>query len=133
MVAAVIGSAWGFSMPQISVDYTRSLAGAFDRQGFGLALNELAGEIIDAKPGSCKIRFRPVEESIVGDAAEGNAIVFVDFQVFPGRTPEAKAKLSEAVLAALPRFLAGAGLPVHAAVNILDIDRDCYRGVTLEV
>lgn len=120
-------------MPQISVDYTHSLAGAFDRQGFGLRLNSLAGKLIDAKPGSCKIRFRPVEESIVGDAAEGNAIVFIEFQIFPGRTPKAKAALSEAVLAVLPEFLSGAGLPVHAAVNILDIDRDSYRGVTLEL
>lgn len=39
------------------------------------------------------------------------------------------------MLAALPEYLASEDghLPVQAAVNIVDIDRDCYRGATLAV
>jgi len=122
-------------MPQISVDYSGRLADGFDRRGFGLALNRLAVKLIDAKPEGCKVRFRQVEEPVVGADAETYALVFVQFQIFPGRSPEAKAELSEAVLAELPTYLAaGVGLPpVQAAVDIVDIDRDCYRGTTITV
>ncbi|WP_354643507.1 5-carboxymethyl-2-hydroxymuconate Delta-isomerase [Kitasatospora camelliae] len=121
-------------MPQIAVDYSERLADRFDRRGFGVAVNRLAVELIGATPNSCKLRFRRVEEPVVGADPDTYALVFVEFQIFPGRTPEAKVALSEAVLAALPGYLAeepGAA-PVQAAVNIMDIDRDCYRGTTLD-
>ncbi|MFG2822772.1 5-carboxymethyl-2-hydroxymuconate Delta-isomerase [Kitasatospora sp. NPDC048365] len=118
-------------MPQISVDYSERLADSFDRRAFGLALNRLAVKLIDAKPESCKVRFRRVEESVVGADADTYALVFVQFQIFPGRSPEAKAALSEAVLAELPAHLGDLSAPVDAAVDIKDIDRDCYRGTVL--
>ncbi|MFD7453630.1 5-carboxymethyl-2-hydroxymuconate Delta-isomerase [Kitasatospora sp. NPDC059827] len=120
-------------MPQISVDYSSSLAGAFERRALGLAINRLAEETIDAKPGSCKTVFRPSEDLVVGsDGSVGDAgvdaQVYVEFQVFPGRTPEAKAALSEGVLALLAQHVRPApGTRLFTAVNVEDIDRESYR------
>ncbi|MFD8706976.1 5-carboxymethyl-2-hydroxymuconate Delta-isomerase [Kitasatospora sp. NPDC059648] len=119
-------------MPQISVDYSSSLAGTFDRRALGLAINRLAEETIDAKPESCKTLFRQSEELVVGSTGpEGDAQVYVEFQIFPGRTPEAKAALSEGVVALLAEHVAPLpGGRLFTAVNIEDIDRESYRHAT---
>ncbi|WP_033211558.1 5-carboxymethyl-2-hydroxymuconate Delta-isomerase [Kitasatospora phosalacinea] len=118
-------------MPLITVDYTDRLAGAFDRRGFGLALNRLAVKLLDAKADSCKTRFRRTEEAVVGADAETFALVAIGVEIFPGRSAAAKAALSEAVLAALPAYLgAGAG-PVQATVAVGELDSAAYRSATL--
>ncbi|MFE7591715.1 5-carboxymethyl-2-hydroxymuconate Delta-isomerase [Kitasatospora sp. NPDC057512] len=119
-------------MPQISVDYSADLAGTFDRRGLGLAINRLAEATIDAKPESCKTVFRQSEVLVVGTSGTaGDTQVFVEFQIFPGRSPEAKAALSEGVLALLARFVRPRpGTRLFTAVNIADIDRESYRNAT---
>ncbi|MCX5209228.1 isomerase [Kitasatospora sp. NBC_00240] len=121
-------------MPQISVDYSANLADTFDRQALGLALNQLAVKYLAAAPDACRTRFRRVDETVVvGERAEGQDLVLVDFPIFPGRSPEAKAGLSEAVLALLAEHLPTApGRRLHTAVNVVDIDSDSYRGTTLD-
>ncbi|MFD5467998.1 5-carboxymethyl-2-hydroxymuconate Delta-isomerase [Kitasatospora sp. NPDC127059] len=120
-------------MPQISVDYSSSLAGTFDRRELGLAINRLAEETIDAKPESCKTVFRQSEELVVGTTGVvGDAQVYVEFQMFPGRTPEAKAALSEGVVALLAQHVRPLpGTRLFTAVNIADIDRGSYRNGTV--
>ncbi|RKT18892.1 5-carboxymethyl-2-hydroxymuconate isomerase [Streptomyces sp. 1114.5] len=118
-------------MPQISVDYSSGLAGSFDRRALGLAINRLAVKTIDAKPEACKTLFRASDDFVVGEAEEPAAQVYVEFQIFPGRTPEAKAALSEGVLALLAEHVApAAGTRLYTAVNISDIDRESYRSTT---
>ncbi|MGW2377631.1 MULTISPECIES: 5-carboxymethyl-2-hydroxymuconate Delta-isomerase [Kitasatospora] len=121
-------------MPQISVDYSSSLAGTFDRRALGLAINRLAEETIDAKPESCKTLFRQSEELVVGTGGlTGDAQVYVEFQVFPGRTPEAKAALSEGVIALLAEHVTPpSGTRLFTAVNIADIDRESYRNASVQ-
>jgi 5-carboxymethyl-2-hydroxymuconate isomerase len=121
-------------MPQISVEYSSALAGTFDRRGLGLAVNRLAERTIDAKPDACKTVFRQVEELVVGTGGRaGDAQVYVEFQIFPGRTPEAKAALSEGVVDLVARFVRPLrGGRLFTAVNITDIDRDSYRNTTVE-
>ncbi|MER7757455.1 isomerase [Kitasatospora sp. NPDC097643] len=120
-------------MPQISVDYSSSLAGTFDRRELGLAINRLAEETIDAKPESCKTVFRPSEELVVGTVGAGDAQVFVEFQMFPGRAPEAKAALRDGVLAVVAQHVRPpAGHRLFTAVNIAEIDREGYRNATVE-
>src|SRR6478609_7964916 len=113
-------------MPLITVDYTDRLAGSFDRRGFGLALNRLTVKLLDARPTGCKTRFRRTEEAVVGADAETFALVVVEFAVFPGRSAEAKAALSEAVLAALPEYLGAEAGPVQAAVHVEELDHLSY-------
>ncbi|MFG2845451.1 5-carboxymethyl-2-hydroxymuconate Delta-isomerase [Kitasatospora sp. NPDC048296] len=121
-------------MPQISVDYSANLARSFDRMSLGVAINRLAEETIDAKPGSCKTVFRQSELLVVGTSRiPHDGQVFVEFQIFPGRTPEAKAALSEGVLALLAEHLKPQpGVRLFTAVNITDIDRESYRSATAQ-
>ncbi|MFC9327711.1 5-carboxymethyl-2-hydroxymuconate Delta-isomerase [Kitasatospora sp. NPDC057015] len=120
-------------MPQISVDYSANLADTFDRQALGLALNQLAVKHLDAAPEGCKTRFRPVDGTVVvGELAQEQDLVLAAFHIFPGRSPEAKAGLSEAVLELLAERLTPApGRRLHAAVDVVEIDRDFYRGTVL--
>ncbi|WP_030056253.1 MULTISPECIES: 5-carboxymethyl-2-hydroxymuconate Delta-isomerase [Streptomyces] len=121
-------------MPQISVEYSSSLAGTFDRRGLGLAINRLAEQTIDAKPEACKTVFRQVEALVVGTSGRaGDAQVYVEFQIFPGRTPEAKAALSEGVIELVAKFVRPErGSRLFTAVNVADIDRDSYRVTSVE-
>ncbi|WP_195910989.1 5-carboxymethyl-2-hydroxymuconate Delta-isomerase [Streptomyces kaniharaensis] len=118
-------------MPQISVDYSAGLAGTFDRRALGLAINRLAVKTIAAQPEACKTLFRANDDFVVGEGDGPDAQVFVEFQIFPGRTPEAKAALSEGVLALLAEHISPApGTRLFTAVNIEDIDRESYRSTT---
>ncbi|MFE7194169.1 5-carboxymethyl-2-hydroxymuconate Delta-isomerase [Kitasatospora sp. NPDC057541] len=121
-------------MPQISVDYSPSLAGSFDRRELGLAINRLAVETIAAQPEGCKTIFRPTDpEVVVGWSERPEAQVFVQFQIFPGRSPEAKSALTEGVLALLAeRVKPAPGERLHLAVDVRDIDRDAYRNTAIE-
>ncbi|MEK2490591.1 isomerase [Kitasatospora purpeofusca] len=121
-------------MPQISVDYSPSLAGSFDRRELGVAINRLAVETIDATPGGCKTVFRQTDpEVVVGFGERVEAQLFVQFQIFPGRTPEAKAALTEAVLALLAeRVRPAPGERLQLAVDVRDIDRGAYRNTAVE-
>ncbi|KJY38953.1 hypothetical protein [Streptomyces sp. NRRL S-495] len=121
-------------MPQISVDYSPSLAGSFDRRELGLAINRLAVETINATPEGCKTVFRQTDpEVVVGFGERAEAQLFVQFQIFPGRTPEAKAALTEAVLALLAERVEPApGERLQLAVDVRDIDREAYRNTAVE-
>ncbi|UQX04408.1 isomerase [Streptomyces sp. RerS4] len=110
-------------MPQITVDYSTSLAEAFDRRAFAAALHRLTAEAVDTPLDTCKTRFRRIarEETYVADGAPEHAVVHVDVALLPGRTPEVKARLSEAVLELLRAHTASAGLTVHASVDVPDL------------
>ncbi|MFG3052909.1 5-carboxymethyl-2-hydroxymuconate Delta-isomerase [Kitasatospora sp. NPDC048239] len=120
-------------MPQISVDYSPGLEGSFDRRALGLAINRLAVKTIDARPEACKTLFRRTEDFVVGESTGADEQVYVEFQIFPGRAPEAKAALGDAVQALLAEHIRPApGGRLFTAVNISDIDRDSYRSATIE-
>ncbi|MEE1826079.1 isomerase [Streptomyces sp. BE20] len=121
-------------MPQISVDYSPSLDGSFDRRALGLAINRLAVETIAAKPEGCKTIFRRNDpEIVVGESERPEAQVFVQFAIFPGRGPEAKTALTEGVLALLAEHVAPApGERLHLAVDVRDMDREVYRNTAIE-
>lgn len=53
-------------MPQITVDYSSTMAPAFDRAGFARALHASVVEIAAAKPEACKTLFRPAEFTAFG-------------------------------------------------------------------
>ncbi|WP_031084510.1 5-carboxymethyl-2-hydroxymuconate Delta-isomerase [Streptomyces sp. NRRL WC-3549] len=110
-------------MPQITVDYSAELDDGFDRRGFALALHPLVADTVSTKVPACKTRFRRVEESVVGDAPAGDAIVHVSIALLPGRTPETKAHLTSAVLDLLSGHIGPApDLTVHTSAEIRDLD-----------
>lgn len=110
-------------MPQITVDYSAELDDAFDRRGFAQALHPLVAETVTTKIAACKTRFRRVDESVVADAATGDAILHISIGLLPGRTDEIKAQLTESVLELLTAHLKDAdGLTVHASAETRDLD-----------
>lgn len=110
-------------MPQITVDYSAELDDTFDRRGFALALHPLVAETVSAGVPACKTRFLRAEDSVVGDAATGDSLVNVSIAMRPGRTPETKAQLTEAVLELLAGYLKPVdGLTVHASAEVRDLD-----------
>lgn len=114
-------------MPQIIVDYSADLDDSFDRRGFALALHPLVAETVSTKLPACKTRFRRADDFVVGDAATGDAVVNVAIAMLPGRTPETKARLTEAVLELLAGHLKPVdGLTVHASAEVRDLDAS-YR------
>ncbi|MFF9686159.1 5-carboxymethyl-2-hydroxymuconate Delta-isomerase [Streptomyces sp. NPDC014623] len=114
-------------MPQITVDYSAGLDDGFDRRGFALALHPLVAETVSTKVPACKTRFHRAEDTVVGDAAAGGSVVNVSIAMLPGRTPEIKAQLTQAVLELLAGYLKPAdGLTVHASAEVRDLDAS-YR------
>jgi 5-carboxymethyl-2-hydroxymuconate isomerase len=111
-------------MPQITVDYSDALDAFFDCRGFALALHPLTADIIGTTVEACKTRFRRAEETVIADGEPGHALLHIEFAILAGRTPEAKAELSEAVVA-LGRELtaagAASGLTVHVSVDVTDL------------
>ncbi|NEC69791.1 5-carboxymethyl-2-hydroxymuconate Delta-isomerase [Streptomyces sp. SID9727] len=116
-------------MPQITVDYSAELAEAFDRPAFALALHPVVAATVDTKIAACKTRFRRAEETVVADAPAGDALVHVDISLLPGRTPETKARLTEAVLALLTAHLGSINsTALHLSAEARDLDPS-YRKV----
>jgi 5-carboxymethyl-2-hydroxymuconate isomerase len=116
-------------MPQITVDYSRTIEPAFDRDGFARALHEATIEIAAAKPEACKTQFRPSEYTAYSyeDPAEArHAVVHVTVGLLAGRTEETKAKLTETALELLRKHIADEGIAVHASAEVRELDAS-YR------
>lgn len=117
-------------MPHITVEYSETLDGAFDRSGFAQALHPMTAKTIDTTVDACKTRFWRIAEADahLSDGAPGQAMVHVVAKILSGRTPEAKAELSEGVVALLRRYIDPApGQNVHISVDVTDLDRTWYR------
>ncbi|MDG9716119.1 5-carboxymethyl-2-hydroxymuconate Delta-isomerase [Streptomyces sp. DH24] len=110
-------------MPQITVDYSDRLADDFDRPGFARALHAATVEIAAAKPPACKTQFRRTQDTTVGPDTEGHAVVHVVIGLLAGRTDETKARLTEAVVELLKRYVKPAdGLALHVSAEVRDLD-----------
>lgn len=117
-------------MPHITVDYSAPLAATFDRREFGPELHAVIEKTIDTTVAGCTTRFRRVEESVIADGAGSAAhtdMVHIEVAILSGRTPEAKAELTEMVMElAKARIPALTGRRLHISVHVTDLDRDAY-------
>ncbi|MFJ5259323.1 5-carboxymethyl-2-hydroxymuconate Delta-isomerase [Streptomyces sp. NPDC088387] len=110
-------------MPQITVDYSTTLANDFNRPAFARALHTAVVAIATAKPQACKSHFRPTEDSTVGDDTEGHALVHVTIGLLAGRTDETKARLTETTVELLREHVKPAGGRVlHVSAEVRDLD-----------
>ncbi|WP_320781093.1 5-carboxymethyl-2-hydroxymuconate Delta-isomerase [Streptomyces sp. CRN 30] len=110
-------------MPQITVDYSATLAGTFDRRAFAQALHAEVVETAAARLEACKTQFRPTEDTTVGGDADGHAVVHVTLGLLAGRTTETKEKLTEGVLELLRAHVKPVeGLVLHASAEVRDLD-----------
>ncbi len=120
-------------MPHITVDYSDVLAETFDRRGFGLALHPLLARTVKGSVAGCKTRFRQIEECVIADGGQEAAMLHVEVALLSGRTPEAKAELSRAVLGlARDHVKPMPGITLHTSVDVCDLARGSYASHTGE-
>jgi 5-carboxymethyl-2-hydroxymuconate isomerase len=112
-------------MPQITVDYSATMAAAFEPAAFAQALHTAVVEIAAAKPEACKTLFRRADVTAFGHEdpeEQRHAIVHVTLGLLAGRTEETKAKLTEAVLELLREHVEDDGFTLHASAEVRDLD-----------
>jgi 5-carboxymethyl-2-hydroxymuconate isomerase len=114
-------------MPQITVDHSAALF--FDQEGFARDLHAATVEIAAAKPEACKTQFRESTVTAFGyedplDA--GHTVIHVTIGLLAGRTDETKAKLTEAVLELLRKYIEDDGFVLHASAEVRELDAS-YR------
>ncbi|WP_404951661.1 isomerase [Streptomyces sp. ARC12] len=110
-------------MPQITVDYSGTLAEAFDRQAFALALHPLVVATVDTRPEACKTRFRQVDDFVIGGETEGHAVLHIEIRLLHGRTDETKTRLADAVLALIAAQVEPVdGVTLHSSVEVPNLD-----------
>ncbi|MCX5396612.1 5-carboxymethyl-2-hydroxymuconate Delta-isomerase [Streptomyces sp. NBC_00102] len=115
-------------MPHITIDYSAGLEDAFDRRGFAAELHPLIAETITTSASACKTRLRQVDETLVGEEAVDGSVIHIVIAIQPGRTPEVRGRLTEAVLALLGEHLKPAdGLRVETSVETREIDPSYRR------
>jgi 5-carboxymethyl-2-hydroxymuconate isomerase len=114
-------------MPQITVDYSQTVA-SFDRHRFARELHALVVRTVDTELDACKTRFRRIEDTVVGSGGTEDAVVHVAIALLPGRAPELKAELSEAVLDLLAGRLEAAGGPMPVlSAEVRDLETSYRR------
>lgn len=121
-------------MPHITVDYSDALADTFDRRGFGLALHPLLARTVVGSVAGCTTRFRQIDECVIADGTVEAAMLHVEVALLSGRTPEAKAELSRAVLGlARDHVKPTPGVTLHTSVDVCDLSRGSYACHTEKV
>ncbi|MGW7355757.1 5-carboxymethyl-2-hydroxymuconate Delta-isomerase [Streptomyces sp. NPDC054802] len=115
-------------MPQITVDYSQPVDPTFDRQGFARELHELVVRTVDTKLDACRTRSRRIEDTVLGAGSAEDAVVHIAIALLPGRSPELKAELSEAVLDLLAGRLEAAGGPMPIlSAEVRDLETSYRR------
>ncbi|WP_329459556.1 5-carboxymethyl-2-hydroxymuconate Delta-isomerase [Streptomyces sp. NBC_01497] len=110
-------------MPQITVDHSADLTGAFDPAALAHELHTAAIEIAAAKPEACKTLFRPCPITVVGHDTDGHAVVHVTVGLLAGRTEETRTRLADTLLEQVRRHVkTDGGTALHASVEIRDLD-----------
>lgn len=113
-------------MPQITVEVS-SLLDHVDWRGFALELHPIVVETAAARLEACKTRVLRTEEDVVGavaaDGYGGPAIVNLTIALLAGRTDETKARLTEAALELLRKYVPPAdGFTMHVSAEVRDLD-----------
>lgn len=109
-------------MPHITVEYSESLSGAFDRRAFALALHRAAAELIDSAIPGFKTRFRSIDEGVIADGGDSETMIHVEVAILPGRDQDTKTRLGELTLATLVEYLhPDAGSNPQLTVEVRDL------------
>ena len=114
-------------MPHLTVEYSHNLSNFPQAQ----VLSELNAAVTSspeiADEADLKSRVRQVQQFAVGTAPDQRAFVHAQLRLLAGRSPEAKADLTERIAAVLRRFTPRPeGVLVQLSVEIVDMDRPSY-------
>jgi 5-carboxymethyl-2-hydroxymuconate isomerase len=113
-------------MPNITIEHSPALDHV-DWRGFALALHPVVVETAAARIEACKTRTLRTGDEVVGAEADGHALVHVTFALLAGRSDETRARLTEATLELLSKYLDPVdGLTLHVSAEVRDLDAS-YR------
>jgi 5-carboxymethyl-2-hydroxymuconate isomerase len=119
-------------VPQIAIEYSSSLAQAFEPNALALRLHQLIVETIDTELISCKTRLVEHRDTVIGDGAEDQAMLHLDIRILSGRSAEEKRRLGEAVhAAAVEAVEKPEGLRLQVTAEVRELDRDNYHKLRL--
>jgi 5-carboxymethyl-2-hydroxymuconate isomerase len=119
-------------MPQIAIEYSANLEGAFDPRGLALRLHHFVVETIDTELISCKTRLVKHPQVVICDGADDHAMLHLDIRILSGRSAEEKRRLGEAVHAAAADAVnKPEGLRLQITAEVREIDRDNYHKLRL--
>ena len=115
-------------MPQISIEYSSNLRGAFDARGFALRVHALIVAAVDTQLANCKTRLIELSDAVIGDGSPDNAMVHVDLRILSGRSEEQKQQLGQAAMAALEEAVRETdGLKLQLTLQVRELDRANYH------
>jgi 5-carboxymethyl-2-hydroxymuconate isomerase len=115
-------------VPQIAIEYSGNLRGAFDPRALALRIHEIVAETIDTELLSCKTRIVEHGEAVIGDGAASHAMLHLDIRILSGRGAEEKRRLGEQAHAAANEAVAKPdGLLLQVTAEVRDLDRDHYH------
>jgi 5-carboxymethyl-2-hydroxymuconate isomerase len=115
-------------VPQIVVDFSANLAGAFDARGFALKLHDALVEIAGANIESCKTRLVRRDDMVIASGELERGMMHADIRILPGRNAEQKSRLGEVALELLGGSLSKPqGFHVQLSVEVGELDRDNYH------
>jgi 5-carboxymethyl-2-hydroxymuconate isomerase len=114
-------------VPQISIEYSANLSG-FDARAFARRVHDHVVATIDTQLANCKTRLVKLDDVVIGDGAETNAMIHVDLRILSGRSDDEKRRLGERVMAELGAAAADpAGLDLQLTVEVRDLDSANYH------
>ncbi|MFI2435667.1 5-carboxymethyl-2-hydroxymuconate Delta-isomerase [Streptomyces sp. NPDC018693] len=110
-------------MPQITVERSAGLDHV-PWEEFALALHPVVVETAAARIEACKTRVLRTEDEAVGsETGDRHSIVHVTIALLAGRTDETKAKLTEATLELLRKYVEPMdGVTLHLSAEVRDLD-----------
>lgn len=115
-------------MPQLAIEYSSNLAGAFDARGFALHMHALVVATVDTGLHNCKTRLIELGHVVIGDGSPDHAMIHVDLRILSGRSEAQKQALGQAVLAALQEAVSDLRtLKLQLTVEVRDLDRANYH------
>lgn len=125
-------------MPHTTLEFSNVLVenDHFDRSGFVEELHPLIVSIAGGRLEACKTRmlypdFIDVDYLHIADGAPYRTMIHVEIALLAGRSPQVKAKLSQAVLDLVRKHTAAAPqIEIQMSVEIRDIDHEAYSSHT---
>lgn len=114
-------------MPQIAIEYSANLTGAFDARALAREVHRLIPVTVDTDLGNCKTRLVAHDDYLIGDGSPEEAMVHVDLRILSGRSDAQKKALGEAVLEAALGCIGDHKLRIQVTVEVRELDRANYH------
>jgi len=114
-------------VPQIAIEYSANLGGAFDARALAAEVHRLIAATVDTDLANCKTRLIALDDYLIGDGSPREAMVHVDLRILSGRSDAQKTALGEAVLEAALGYIREGSHHIQVTVEVRELDRANYH------